>query len=108
MGFMETTFAPTYYYSFSYVTRKNNSSPVVFCLDIWSFIVTIVLKLGERQFLACRTGVIFSRFSGVRKRSEAGVERETTAASPVARVSRSTSSSRRYRSPEKHEKNIIK
>ena len=82
----------------------------LFCVDIciWSFIVTTVLKLGERQFLACRTGVIFSRFSGVRNRSQAGVERETTAASPVARVSRSMPASRRCRSLEKREKNKIK
>ena len=80
----------------------------LFCVDILSFIVTIVLKLGECQFLACRTGVIFSRFLGVRKHKEAGLERVTTAASPVARVSSSTLASRRRRSPEKREKNINK
>ena len=39
----------------------------LFCVDIWSFIVTTVLKFGERQFLTCRTDVIFPRFSGVRE-----------------------------------------
>lgn len=83
--------------------RFSCESPL-FCVDIWSCIVATVLKLGERQFLAGRTGVTFERFSGVRKRSEAGVEPETTAASPVSRVLRSTPASRRCRSVEKREK----
>lgn len=57
---------------------------------------------------ACRTGVIlfifFSRFSGERRRREAGVELETRATGEAAVVTRSKPASLRFRTPKKREK----
>lgn len=65
------------------------------CAKIWG---TPIPNLPNRRYFSA-----FFRLA--RKRSEAGVELETTAASPVAGVSRSTSAWRLYRSPEKRKKN---